>query len=207
MKDTGIDLSEYPKGFMLKDGKGVILRPLTKEDGEALLEFFSNLPEEDRLFLKHNVTDKDLVHSWVNNINYEKVLPIVVQMGYKIIGEATLHMKKHGWFKDVGEIRLAIDQRYRRQRLGCRLVCEIIHLAIKLGLRKIIAQVAADQEYEIRLLELLGFRAEALLDDMLTDLKGNKRDLIIMVHDIDTIWRKTQTYGIFDLMTSIREML
>lgn len=207
MKDMGIDLSEYPKGFMLKDGKSVILRPLTKEDGEVLLEFFSNLPEEDRLFLKHNVTNKELIDSWVKSINYEKVLPIVVEMDGAIIGEATLHTKRHGWFKDVGEIRIAIDARYRRQRLGCRLACEIIYLAIKLGLRKIIAQVAADQEYEIRLFELLGFRAEALLDDMLTDLKGNKRDLIIMVHDIDIMWRKTQTYGIFDLMTSIREML
>lgn len=111
-------------------------------------------------------------------------------------------MKRHGWSKDVGEIRLVIEPGYRRQRLGCRLICEMISLAIKLGLEKIIVQLAADQEYEIRLFEMLGFRLEALIGNLLTDLKGKRRDLIIMVHDIDSVWRKTQCYGIFDSITS-----
>ncbi len=144
----------------------------------------------------HKVLD---YYSWVKNIDYGRVLPIVVEVDGEIIGEATLHMKKHGWFKDVGEIRLVIEPWYRRQRLGCHLICEMIYLAIKLGLEKIIIQLAADQEYEIRLFEMLGFRIEALLSNLLTDLKGKKRDLIIMVHDIDSVWRKTQCYGIFDL--------
>jgi ribosomal protein S18 acetylase RimI-like enzyme len=202
MNDREIDLDEYPKEFVLKNGRKIRVRLLTKEDGKALLKFFSGLPEEDRLFLKHNVSDKKLIYSWVKNINYGKVLPIVVVADGEIIGEATLHMKKHGWSKDVGEIRLVIEPGYRRQRLGYRLVCEMISLAIKLGLDKILVQLAADQEYEIRLFEMLGFRVEALLCNLLNDLKGKKRDLIIMVHDIDNIWRKTQCYGVFDLITS-----
>lgn len=203
MKGREINLNEYPKEFVLKNEEKIKLRPLTKEDGKALLKFFAGLPEEDRLFLKHNVSDKNLIYSWVKNIDYGKVLPIVVEADGEIIGEATLHMKKHGWFKDVGEIRLVIEPRYRRQRLGYRLICEMIYLAIKLGLEKIIVQLAADQEYEIRLFEMLGFRVEALLGNLLNDLKGKKRDLIIMVHDIDSVWRKTQCYGIFDLTTSL----
>jgi GNAT superfamily N-acetyltransferase len=202
MKDSEIDLDEYPKEFVLKNGGKIRLRPLTKEDAKALLKFFSGLPEEDRLFLKRNVSDKKLIYSWVKNIDYGKVLPIVVMADGEIIGEETLHMKKHGWSKGVGEIRLVIEPGHRRQGLGYRLVCEMISLAIKLGLDKIIVQSAADQEYETRLSEMLGFTVEALLCNLLTDLKGKKRDLIIMVHDIDNIWRKTQCYGVFDLKTS-----
>jgi hypothetical protein len=57
-------LRDYPKEVTIKSGEKVILRPMVKEDEQKLLKFFLGLPEEDRLFLKNDVTDPKVIESW-----------------------------------------------------------------------------------------------------------------------------------------------
>jgi hypothetical protein len=45
----------YQKECKLKDGSVVLLRPLVAEDREGLTTFFQSLPEELRLYLRHDV--------------------------------------------------------------------------------------------------------------------------------------------------------
>ena len=56
-----VDKLDYPKTFRLKDGSTVDLRLMTKDDLKGLLAFFKELPEEDRMFLKEDVTQPQLV--------------------------------------------------------------------------------------------------------------------------------------------------
>ncbi len=43
-------LEEYPKEITLQDGFICILRPMTRDDQDAIYRFFISLPEEDRRY-------------------------------------------------------------------------------------------------------------------------------------------------------------
>ena len=97
-------MEHFSKTIKLRDDTSICIRPLEKEDGPALLSFFTALPEDDRLFLKEDVTKKDVINRWMEELNYDKVLPIVAVKDSAIIGDATLHLNKFGWQKHMAEI-------------------------------------------------------------------------------------------------------
>ena len=74
----------------LSDGGRVLLRPLTKEDRQELIDLFQKIAPEDLRYMRHNVTDADLVASWVDNLDYDDVLPLVAVINERLVGSATL---------------------------------------------------------------------------------------------------------------------
>jgi hypothetical protein len=65
----------------LLDGTEVTLRLLTAEDLEALKRFFRSLSKESRQFLYDDVSDPKVIEGWINNLNYDFVLPIIAVAG------------------------------------------------------------------------------------------------------------------------------
>ena len=49
-------LEGFPQDLKLMDGTKVVVRPLEGRDAPALLDFYRALPEEDRLYLRDDVT-------------------------------------------------------------------------------------------------------------------------------------------------------
>ncbi|UCG39643.1 MAG: hypothetical protein JSV00_05335, partial [bacterium] len=90
-------LDEYPKTVNLRDGSRITLRPMIKEDEKILLEFFQGLSEGDRLYLRDDVADPAVVRGWVENIDYQRVLPILAIDEGKVVADATLHRNVHSW--------------------------------------------------------------------------------------------------------------
>ena len=74
-----MSLSGYPKEAALKDGREVIIRPLSNGDFDMLTAFFSALPAEDRMFLRHDVTDPEVVGRWIEHLDYSRVIPLVAE--------------------------------------------------------------------------------------------------------------------------------
>jgi len=181
-------LSEYPKEVLLRDGSRVTLRPVVKEDEEALYQFFKGMSKEDRLYLRDDVADRDVIRGWMDNIDYEKVLPIVALDGDKIVADATLHRNPHGWMRHVGEIRMSVAGSHRGRGLARMIAAEIFHQAVGLGLDKLVAEMLTIQNNAKRVFTRLGFHEEALLKDHGMDAAGNKHDLIIMSNDVTTLW-------------------
>src|SRR3990172_5481988 len=103
----------YPKTLMLRDGTRVELRPLEAGDKIRLLQFFERIPEADRYYLKENVTAPEVIQSWVANIDFEWVIPIVALVEDKIVGDATLHRSRAPARRHIGEIRVVVDPEYR----------------------------------------------------------------------------------------------
>ncbi|MBM3333497.1 GNAT family N-acetyltransferase [Candidatus Sumerlaeota bacterium] len=183
---------EYPKHATLRNGQTVTLRLMAREDEEKLLEFFRRLPPEDRLFLKDDVTDQKVVHSWAENLDYKRVIPVLALCEDRIIGDATLHRNRHGWSTHVGEIRLVTDPDYRRQRLGRLLAREIFFLALVLKLEKVVAQMMEDQPGAVRVFNAMGFEQEATLKNHVKDLEGKLHNLLIMSQDVVGFWRRIE---------------
>ncbi|MGB9735322.1 MAG: GNAT family N-acetyltransferase [bacterium] len=183
------------KKYTLKDGSVISIRAMTKNDVNALHEFFTRIPEEDRLFLKHNVADKKVIETWAKELDYNSVLPLLAfDKDNKIIGDATLHMKDYGWSRHIGEIRIVVSRAYRNKGVGLALSREIFLAALERKLSKIVAQMAADQKGAIKVFEKLGFTKEAELKNHIMDLKGQTHNLVIMSNDVKEAVKAMEAY-------------
>lgn len=192
-------LSEYPKKFSIKDNLEITLRQMVKEDEAKLLEFFRKLPETDRMYLRDDVSKPETIRKWVENLNYERVFPVLAFHGDSIIGDATLHREKFGWMKNVGEIRIVVSPDYRKKGAGAILAREIYYIALKTGLKKLIAEMMAEQHNAIKVFDKLGFVQEAVLSEHVVDSKGKTHNLVIMTNDVEALWQRIQDYERFNL--------
>lgn len=181
-------LKEYPKEVTLRDGSNVTLRPVVKEDEEALYQFFKGMNKEDRLYLRDDVANREIINGWMENIDYEKVLPILAVDGEKIVADATLHRNPHGWMRHVGEIRMSVAGSHRGKGLARIIAAEIFQQAVGFGLDKLVAEMLTIQKNAQRVFERLGFQEEAVLKNHGMDATGKKHDLIIMSNDVTTLW-------------------
>lgn len=185
-------LKLYPKEVTLLNGETVTLRLMTPGDEVALLEFFQRLPEKDRLFLREDVTDPEVLHKWCRDLDYNRTIPILAVKDGRIVADASLHLEVWGWSQHVGEIRLAVSRDFRRKGLGFLLTKELFYLALSLKLEKVVGQTMENQVAVIQILKSIGFKKEAVLKDHVKDLKGNKHDLLIMSNSVKSIWKKME---------------
>ncbi|MGE0823923.1 MAG: N-acetyltransferase family protein [Candidatus Binatia bacterium] len=179
---------EYPKDLVLKDGTAVTLRPLEARDADALVTFFQRIPLAERWYLRHDVSDAALVRHWAQAMDYTRVIPIIALRDEQIVGDATLHRHRYGSSRSVGEIRLVIDPTVRTQRLGTWLILDIIQLATRLGLEKLLAQVSSSETAALRALRHLDFMREAVVPELHKDVDGHPYDLVIMVKHLAPAW-------------------
>jgi RimJ/RimL family protein N-acetyltransferase len=181
-------LDEYPKETVLKDGTRVILRPLEQGDAEQLVAFFQRIPEEERWYLRHDVSDPNTVRQWALGVNYERVIPIIAVTEERIIGDVTLHRRRYGSMCHVGELRIVIDPDYRSLRLGTWMLLDVVQLATGLGLEKLVAEIANKEHAALRAIRRLDFVREAVIPELHKDRAGNEYDLVILVKNLAPRW-------------------
>lgn len=177
---------QYPRTLKLRDGAETSLRVLNAADEAAILAFARELPEDDLLFLRIDITDPAVVRRWVESQNANRSFTLVAETPESgVAGYGSLIYNTISWQRHLGEIRLLTARRYRARGLGRALALELYQVARELGLRKIIAQMTADQKSAIATFERHGFQAEALLQDFVIDRTGRTRDLVVMAHDVE----------------------
>ena len=181
-------LEGFPQKLTLKDGSHVEVRPLVAADAPSLLEFYRTLPEEDRLYLKDDVTKPEWLDRFVAMVERNEVVSLIAVMGARVIGEATLYRALHGWATHVGELRVSVAPKLRRSGLGSALAKDLVKLAIGLGVEKMIVQMVENQLSARRVFERMGFRQEAVLRGHVKDIHGIKRDLVIASNDVSHLW-------------------
>jgi len=179
---------------MLKDGSCVEIRPMIREDGEELLNFFSGLPEKERLYLRDDVINTEVVRHWVQNINYETVLPMLAFSEDRIVGNCTLHRNSYSWMKHVGHIRITTAPDYRQKGLARILAGEVFCQALSTDLEKIVAEVVPEQTDVRKVFTQLGFQEEAILKGRHRDPRGGNHDIMVMSTDFDYLWNSLLEY-------------
>ena len=178
-------MSDFPRTVSLPDSAKVELRMMTAGDRDAVLAFARGLPEEDLLFLRVDLTEPAVVDNWIANIESGNSTSLVAYAGDELIGYATVHRNTARWTRRVGEIRVNVGGEYRTRGLGRILTGDIFDVARGLGLKKLMANMTADQRGAQAAFRRLGFIVEALLSDFIEDRDGNVRDLVIMSYDIE----------------------
>jgi ribosomal protein S18 acetylase RimI-like enzyme len=156
------------------------VRRLTADDTEMMTRFLLALPEGDRTFFKEDV-DTETVRRW----SADARVPRWAVIGENGEPQAMLAIVPGAlWSSHVGELRLVVGQDYRRRGLGRRLARVGLTEAVRLGLQKIVVEVAADKEGDIAMFTSIGFEAEALLRDHIRDREGTLRDLVLLSHEV-----------------------
>lgn len=175
---------QYPKTVTLPNGKQVQLRSMTSADRDAVIGFARNLPQEDLLFLRVDLTEPSVVDEWIRNADAGFSTTLVAYDEAGLIGYATVHRTPAPWTRRVGEIRVNVSPDYRGKGLGRVLTSQIFDVARGLGLAKLVANMTSDQHGAQSAFRRLGFIPEAVLADYVEDRKGRLRDLVIMTYDI-----------------------
>ena len=180
-----INYVAYRKFATLKNGKRVMFRFLNEQDREELVRLFQEAPDEDLRFLKQDVKDAKLVGSWVEHLNYQKVLPLVAVNleGNLLIADATLHRGKHA-AKHIGEVRIFVSRSFRNLGLGSLMLEELINLAKKENLHGLKAEIIADHKKVVKAFRTKGFEIRATLEDYFIRKDGVTHDVILMLRPV-----------------------
>lgn len=166
------------------------LRLLTQDDRDRMLRFARALPPDDLLFLRRDITNAAQVDSWLSDVKRGLVWSVAAVRDDAIVGYATVAQDGLTWTAHVAELRILVDPELRGIRLGRLLMEQAFALARDRGIKKMMAQMAADQTAAYRMFTRMGFAEEAVLHGQVRDRLGQLHDLRILSLDVDAFQAK-----------------
>ena len=174
-------LTAYPKDVALRDGTLCVLKPMTPQDGDALLSFFQRVPGEDRFYLKEDVTDPQVIRRWAQELDYDRALPLLAWANGNVVADGTLHRSRANARRHVGQIRIAVDPEYRARGLGTAILHELAMIANENGLDRLLLEAVAGKEAQaIEAAEHAGFVRVGVLPGHAKDIEGHPLDIVLL---------------------------
>jgi GNAT superfamily N-acetyltransferase len=175
-----LELQKFPRKIVLKEKFQCTLRPLRRDDEKKFHQFFLDVPESERMFIKHRVTESDVIRDWCHNIDLGRNFPLLAIADGKIIADATLHQQLGGWRRHIGRVSVLVLPNYRGRGLASALVTEVVQLARSLGLERIEAEFIGGQDAAIKMFAMLGFSNLVRLEDYVKDMQAISHDYVLM---------------------------
>jgi GNAT superfamily N-acetyltransferase len=179
-------LQKFPKEIKLKDGSKCRARALRKDDEAEFLKFFQAVPEPERMFIKHRVTEPAVIRDWCQNIDLGRNLPLLAVSGGQIIATATLHQQLGGWRRHIGRISVLVHPGFRARGLASALVTELVSIARDCGLERVEAEFIGEQQAAAKVFAMLGFKELLRLEDYVKDMQAISHDYVLMGLDLRT---------------------
>jgi L-amino acid N-acyltransferase YncA len=170
----------YRQVVTLRDGARVLLRPLTRDDRQALIDLFSPVTPEEKRYFRTDVNDPNIVGSWVDALDYDKVLPIVAIFGNRIVGDATMHFRTFT-ARHIAELRIFLAKDFRHRGLGGRMLQALIDLAKRRNLLFLEVEVVSDQTHIIKAFQSVGFVTKCTYEDYFLLPDGETLDLTHLI--------------------------
>lgn len=179
----------YPKEVVLKDCTEAVIRLLQTADEPMLSAFYAEIPEKDRWYMRHDVTNPVVIRMMLNAIGKGNVHATVAIAGDRIVAHAGLLMRGFGSTRHVGRLRIAVLPDFRHQRLGTWMLLDLIQLAMDVGLDDLRADfVVGVEDAAIEAAYKLDFFKAALIPDYVRSPRGRRYDLQIMVKRLHRSW-------------------
>ncbi len=182
------------KVVRLKDGTEVLIRPMRRDDLERSLEFFRELPEEDRKYLRGDVTKRGVVERRIREIDAGHVKRLVALVDDNIVADGAIELAGHEWTTHVGEMRLIVAHSFQRKGLGMLMSRELYALAASHKVEQILVSIARPQVAAVSICHKLGFREEIVLPRHVKDRNGKSQDLILMRCDLEAMWQELEDF-------------
>jgi L-amino acid N-acyltransferase YncA len=182
------------KAEILKDGTKVVVRNLRPDDLDELMKFYRSLPDEDRIYLKVDVTNRKVVKQRIDLIETGRVFRIVAVHGDEIVADGALELSLGEWGKNQGELRVIVAKEFQRKGLGMIMMRELYFMALKNDVEKIVGKIMKPQVAAQKICSKLGFRKEAVMHDYVRDQAGVPQDFVIMTCDINNLWAELEYF-------------
>ena len=138
------------------------------------------------MFIKHRVTEPDVIREWCQHIDYERNLPMLAVHEGRVIADATLHQQLGGWKRHVGRVSVLVHPAYRGRGLAKLLVNEIVEIARHIGVERVEAEFIGSQETAIRMFGMLGFEHLVRFPEYVKDMEARAHDYVLMSLDLET---------------------
>ena len=181
-----LELQKFPKTIKLKDGKKATLRLLQSTDEKDFHKLFLDIPEQERMFIKHRVQDIKVIRDWCRNIDVGRNLPLVALIDKRIVGVATLHQRLGGWKRHIGRVSVLVHPKFRGRGLARAIVNETLDISRRAGLERVEAAFIGEQEAALKMFALLGFNQLVRLEDYVKDMTAITHDYVLKGLDLRT---------------------
>lgn len=179
-------VSDYtPRKSILINGGMVILKLLEKSDEGALKDFFSLLPDHEVDDLREDVRDAATIGSWIQTLDYSRVLPLVAweESLRAIVALSSMHFKE-GVYRHVAGVRIVVGTAHRKLGLGSAMIKELIELGNRLGLYFLKAEILSEKRLAIKAFRQMGFEYKGTFENYYMNRKGETRDILLMVKQL-----------------------
>ncbi len=183
-----------PKIVKLKDKTEVLIRPMTRDDLERSLAFFSALPEEDRGYFRRDMTKPEVLEERVREMEQGSVKRLIALADDRIVADGSVVLSGYGWKEHMGELRLIVARPYQQKGLGSLMASELCNSARRAGLEEIVVRMMRSQTVARNIFEKLASCQEVEPRDYLEDWRETKQDLILLRCDLEELWRELDQY-------------
>lgn len=171
-------------------GGTTVLRPLDQSDEKLFKAFFqSQIPENEVDNLRHNVRDPLVVDSWIRDLDYRHVLPIIAlnEGSGSITAVASLHFLG-GIERHIAEVRIVVGKDYRKIGLGSVMIKEVVRIGNELRLYHLKAKIPTVNKSAVKAFRQLGFEVKCTLEDYFMTRSGTVRDVALMMKRLKINW-------------------
>lgn len=134
--------------FTLKDGREVIVRPLTVEDKDGLFQMFSSMSDKALKWSMAPYT-MEVIERWMSNL--KNLIVLVAEWNNRIVDYAMIYKFLHPRRRGVGDLALYVHQDFHNVGLGTAMLKKLLQLAQKEGMHKIELYVVEDNIVAIHL--------------------------------------------------------
>ena len=174
----------FKKKGKLKDGTEVLLRPMVRTDRKQLGEFFARLTPSVLQYVRNDVTDPKVIDRWFDQLDYERVFPLLGLKDEQIVSNASLHRVAYGWRKHLGTIRIVVEPTFHEKGLGTLMINELVDLALEFGLEKLMVEFPLKAHGALAMFKKAGFSPRGVIDGLMKGRHGEDIDIVIMVMDV-----------------------
>jgi len=182
------------KTEILKDGTKVLIRSQTRDDLDLLMDFYTALPNDDRRYLRVDVTDRDVIRQRLQLMESGFLFRICAVLGDRVVATGALEIFADAWRKHQGELRVIIDRDFRRKGLGLIMMRELYLLAHEKKVELVVTRIMRPQSAARSICRKLGFREELMVPDYLRDLTGATQDMVLMAADMQEFWKELEHF-------------
>ncbi|MFA5308483.1 MAG: GNAT family N-acetyltransferase [Dehalococcoidales bacterium] len=163
----GLDLSQYRREEILRDGYRVLLRPIEKSDVPLWMALFSRLSEHAKYLRFHRITkgmtEEDALHYCT--VDYKNSFAYVAEIGKdkdrKIIAVARYYRLPRG---RAAEVSFGIDDDYQSIGLGTRLIEALVDVARENDISVFEADVLGENHKMMEAFRDYGFHVSSVMD-------------------------------------------
>jgi L-amino acid N-acyltransferase YncA len=182
------------KPVYLKDGTEVRVRPMRSDDVERSHAFFLGLSDEDRKYLRTDVTRREVVERRIRKMDSGFVKRLVALEKDEIVADGALEVVGDRAAGTDRELRLIVSRSHRRQGLGVLMARELYTLAAADGVKQIVVRMMRPQLAAQHIFHRLGFREVETLPKEARDQTGASQDVIVMRCDMEAMWERIASF-------------